>query len=62
MDFCVIHEKKAHVTVAISRKYLAKFSRIWYNDREALNESSFCGKRLEYMGFFRKNNLKSEVP
>ena len=30
--------------------------------KEALNKSSFCGKRLEYMGFFRKNNLKSEVP
>ena len=29
---------------------------------EALNKSSFCGKRLEYMGFFRKNNLNSEVP
>ena len=34
---------------------------------EALNKSSskktsFLGKRLEYMGFFRKNNLKSEVP
>ena len=30
--------------------------------KEALNKSSFCGKRFEYMGFFRKNNLKSEVP
>ena len=32
------------------------------NSKEALNKSSFCGKRLEYMDFFRKNNLKSEVP
>ena len=26
---------------------------------DTLNQSSFCGKRLKYRGFWRKNNLKS---